>query len=349
MIAAGLVHIFFAAAQADAAEPARAEELIRRGVQLRQEGQDTRALPFFQQAYEINPAPRTAAQLGLCEMALGYQLDSERHLAEALSSPHDLWVHKNRAVLEDTIAKVRQAIGQIVIRGPQGAEAFVNGKSVGRLPLVQPVRVGEGPSTVELRSAGGGSARRSIHVMGGKTEEMTLEFATDKTGPAAFAPIDGQRAGEKPAAPTALRPESGDHAQPEDRSGGMRVAAWATAAGAVASLGLGVFETATWLSRKRDFEQHVGPKVDNPSEVGINCGADDPRHGGPGCDALYQRMQGPRTLAIVGYAVGAGLAVGSAVLFWASSSFHPDGGNHALSCSPAWSRQGITAQCLLTF
>jgi len=349
MIAAvALVQTIFALGDvARAAEPAKAEELIRRGVELRQQGQDTRALPFFQQAYEVTPSPRTAAQLGLCEMALGYQLDSERHLAEALASAHDFWVRKNRAVLEDSIAKVRQAIGRIVIRGPEGAEAFVNGKSVGRLPLAQPVRVGEGPSTIELR-AGAAVSRRSIHVMGGKTEQVALEPIADKMGPPPRSPPDVQSAGERPALAAGRSSQAADEPDQGGRTNGLRVAAWATAAGAVAAVALGGIETAIYLGRKSDFEGHKGALRDNPSVIDTNCGAQDPGHGGEGCDALYQRMQGPRTLAIVGYAVGAGLAVGSAVLFWVSPS-PPDHGAQALSCTPAWSRQGLSAQCRVSF
>jgi hypothetical protein len=330
-----------------AAEPAKAEELIRRGVQLRQQGQDTRALPFFQQAYEISPSPRTAAQLGLVEMALGYQLDAEGHLGEALSAAHDLWVHKNWAVLEDSIRRVRQAIGQIAIRGPDGAEAFVNGKSVGRLPLLNPVRVGEGPSTVELRASGASSAARSVHVMGGKTEEVTLALQPDRTAPLAIASGDRQQA---PEAVTVQAPRGSARGDRQQSNHQLRLAAWITAAGSAASLGFAVFETTAWLSRKRDFEQHVGPKLDNPAEVGLSCGADDPQRGGAGCDALYKRMQGPRTLAIVGYAVAAGLAVSSVVLFSTSPASPVDTTAHqAFSCAPSWSRDGVRAECRLTF
>src|SRR5688500_10991836 len=63
-----------------AAVPTRVEELIRQGVALRRSGQDQAALPLFQKAHEIGHTPRTAAQLGLVEMALGYVLEAERDL-----------------------------------------------------------------------------------------------------------------------------------------------------------------------------------------------------------------------------------------------------------------------------
>jgi len=71
-------------ARADGAP--QVEELIRQGIELRQAGQDVRAFPLFQKAYESDRTPRTAGQLGLCELALGYWVESEKHLGEALAS-----------------------------------------------------------------------------------------------------------------------------------------------------------------------------------------------------------------------------------------------------------------------
>src|SRR5947208_347598 len=62
-------------ATAIAADAGDAEALIREGVALRRAGSDVRALPLFQKAHEIAHTPRTAAQLGLVEFALGYSMD----------------------------------------------------------------------------------------------------------------------------------------------------------------------------------------------------------------------------------------------------------------------------------
>ena len=154
-------------------EPAKVEDLIRRGIELRRSDHDNRALPLFQEAYERAPSPRTAAQLGLVEMALGYKLEAERHLAEAVGSRRDLWVNKNRAVLEGSLTTVRAAIGEVGIQGPTGADVTVSGKTVGRLPLSAPLRLGEGPATEqtsdppsgvrEVSRRCGPSRRLSIH------------------------------------------------------------------------------------------------------------------------------------------------------------------------------------------
>src|SRR6516165_11970694 len=72
MLAAALVIAVAGPASVARAQAEEAESLIRQGVELRKEGKDALALPFFEKAYQKSRNPRTAAQLGLGEMALGY-------------------------------------------------------------------------------------------------------------------------------------------------------------------------------------------------------------------------------------------------------------------------------------
>jgi len=69
-----------------------AEILIRKGVELRRRGRDSDASALFRQAYELSHTPRAAAQLGLCEQALGQWLEAEGHLSEALLAESDPWI-----------------------------------------------------------------------------------------------------------------------------------------------------------------------------------------------------------------------------------------------------------------
>src|SRR5256885_12888670 len=83
----GAVTVLGAAPARATTDAEQAESLIREGVRLRGLDQTARALPLFQKAYEMSRTPRTAGQLGLCEMELGAYVDAERHLGEALASP----------------------------------------------------------------------------------------------------------------------------------------------------------------------------------------------------------------------------------------------------------------------
>ena len=128
----------FVVAAAGPARVARAqaeqvESLIRQGVELRKQGKDALALPFFENAYQKSRNPRTAAQLGLGEMALGYWVEAQRHLGEAVEATDNPWVKKNARMLSDSLAKVRSMVGELTITGePAGADVTINGQPMGK-------------------------------------------------------------------------------------------------------------------------------------------------------------------------------------------------------------------------
>jgi hypothetical protein len=106
------------AVSAWAAPLAEVEDLIRRGTELRRKGEDATALPLYQRAYELaGGTPRTVAQLGLVETALDYRLEAEAHLTEALSARNEIWINRNRAVLEQTLHGVKAGIGEVLVTG----------------------------------------------------------------------------------------------------------------------------------------------------------------------------------------------------------------------------------------
>lgn len=329
-------------------DPARVEDLIRRAVESRRSGNDNRALPLFQQAYELSPTPRTAAQLGLVEMALGYKLDAERHLAEALASSQDLWVKRNHLVLEQSLATVKSSIGDVLVKGTTGAQVIVNGRLIGLLPMSVPVRIGEGPTTIEVRAPGFVTDRRSFGVVGGKQVEVTFDLHRDDTtrSRATATETTARLTARQPAPSHEASASTGD--EPYKSAAAPRLtrsAAWASAAGAAALLSVGVVETVVWLRRKHDFEQHLGPSVDNPSMVVPNCGSADRDRGGPGCRKLFDELNKAKTWALIGYGGASVLAVGSALLFANSSSAVTK--QTRAACIPLWMTAG--AICRLSF
>lgn len=145
---------------------------------MRKRGQDNLALPLFQKAYELAGTPRTAAQLGLVEMQLGYRLEAETHLSEALAARNEFWIEKYRTVLDDSLRKVRAGIGEIAITGtPAGAEIAINGHRRGQLPLMIPLRVVAGPATIQLHAEGYSDGSASITVRAGEQERVSINLA----------------------------------------------------------------------------------------------------------------------------------------------------------------------------
>src|SRR4051794_26963842 len=174
---------------ARAADSGEVERLIRQGVELRMKHDDQQALPLFQKAYGMAATPRTAAQLGLVELSLGYLLESERHLTESLAATHDVWVKRNRPALERSLAKVKARIGELQIKGsPTGADVKLNGTVVGKLPLEAPLRIGEGPANVEVTAPGFKTASHSLAVTGGKRSAWAVELEPERPAVVAAAP-----------------------------------------------------------------------------------------------------------------------------------------------------------------
>jgi PEGA domain len=341
---------------AAAADPVEVERLIREGVALRRAHSDQEALPLFQRAYGLAATPRAAAQLGLVELALGYLLDAERHLAESLAVPRDIWVKGNRKALDKAFARLRARIGEVVVSGgPPGAAVKLNGAVAGKLPLPAPLRAAEGRATVEVAAVGFRAASQVVTVKGGEQTKLAVDLEALPSSPTSAVPLPPTRiAGPAPIptpselAPARMDDTSRDDTSPIARKGTSlaRPAAWILAAGAAGAVGFGVFETVAWWKRKNDFENHSS-LVPGRSEPLVDCGEKVASRGGPECQALYDRAARAKTLLMLGYACGGALAVGAAILFVVASPPGDSETSHALACGPTLPLRGAT--CRLSF
>ena len=311
-----------------AADPAQVEALIEEANDLRRQGKDYKALPLMQKAYELARTARTAAQLGLVEITLGYWLQAETHLTEALASPRDPWIYKNRAELERALNGARGSIGELDIQGkPAGAEVLVNGQVVGVLPLSKPTRVGDGPVRVEVRATKFKSSVQSLTMARGKPQR--LEFQLEPLPP--FAP----KAEETDRADTlgsVQKPPKGFREY-------VRPLGWTTAAAGTAAIGLGVAGSLWWMEKRDAFNNHTRLVPDTsgtmPSVRIRDCGGRLENRGGVECASLYDDMNRAKRLAIAGYVAGGLLVVGATALFLSSPGPHGPPAEVSLeSCGP---------------
>jgi hypothetical protein len=330
--ATALVLCFSNVARAQS-ESAEIEALIRQGVALRMKKQDERALPLFQQAYDRARTARTAGQLGLAEMALGYWTDAERHLLEALESPDHPWIAKNRAALESTLAQARAQIGELVVTGsPAGASVTVNGRDAGRLPLVSPIRVNKGVIEVQVRAPGYVDGTSRTRVGGRERQSVTLTLAR-------IAPRGEKESEDLERGGKRLEETIEQKPAPNEPGVGSRSKwAWGLAAGAGIAVGVGVVETLRWQSNRIDFNNHLAPPSDNPGVMDRalwvkDCDRGTVNRGGAACKSIYDSSRRAEILAFVGYGAGVALAAGSAILFLRGD--RPEPGGIRVGCAPA--------------
>jgi hypothetical protein len=356
-----------------AGDSAEAEALIRQGVELRAQKKDERALPLFEKAYQVSRSPRTAGQLGLVEMALGYFVDADKYLGEAVASPDHPWVAKNLATLKAQLATAKSQIGELYIIGePAGAEVVVNGKSVGRLPLSAPVRLDKGRVDVQVRAAGYLPASDSVTMVGGKREDRSyrlqreavavtppppppptasapakempkpVETTAPATGvPGATPPPAGEPSGSssQPAATIATAPPAGDHSS-------LRAVTYGVAVAAGVALIAGAVEGIVAMKKRNDFNDHLGPDPNAPfgSAQITDCNTTAPT---PACKDIQDSWSRARTLSIVGFVAGAVLAGGAAALWVISSPKEQVPARTALVCAPDLGSRGLA--CRLQF
>jgi hypothetical protein len=354
--AALAIALTLAARPARANDTAEAEALIRQGVELRSQKKDERALPLFEKAYQLSRTPRTAGQLGLVEMALGYFVDADRYLSEAVASPDHPWVAKNLATLKAQLATAKSQIGELYIIGePVGAEVLVNGKPVGKLPLSAPIRLDKGRADVQVRAPGYTATSDSIVMVGGKREDRSYRLAreavaapvaptpaavpppampppteTKPPGPSvalsAPPPASAGAGSNEPAAAiatTSAAPGGDDHSS-------LRPYAWGAGIAGAAGLVFGAFEGITAIKKRNDFNNHMGPDPSTGGQI-TDCATTDLT---PACKSIKDSWSTARTLSIVGLVAGAVLAGGAAALWVVSSPKEHAGSTSALACAP---------------
>lgn len=320
---------------------AQADKLIRHGVDLRRRHDDEAAAREFQKAYDLVRSPRAAAQLGLAEQALGRWEEAERHVEEALAAGTDAWVAKNRATLEEALGTIQVHVGRVEVMGdPAGAEVSVNGRSVGALPLPDPVKVSAGQVDVEMHAPGYLSAQRTLTIVGGQYQRVVIHLA--KEGATAEAPKP-EASPEPSPAPAAPAPVAA--ATDEGPSQTRLVLKWTAAGLAGAGLVTGIVFTVLHGQNVDKFGAD-GCQIDGDNGVLKATGKVD-----PGCQSTLDTSRTYQKVFIAGYAAAGAFAATWLVLQLtepssAAGSSVEQAWRGAV-CAPAFSGAGLS--CAVRF
>lgn len=344
------------AARAQAVAQDDPEALLIEGVRLRRLGDEMGAVHYFEQAYKLAPSPRTAGQLGLCEMAVARFPEAEAHLAEALRSDTDPWVNTNRVYLSNAIKNVKNYLGTLEVVGrPEGAEVEIDGRTIGRLPLVRPMRLVSGREVfVRVSAPGYEPLRRGVQIQQRELTRVVIELEPIPTGePVAIAPSDVGPPVPMPRAAMSAAPYSGQPGPGVDRAmltpggetggGWKRPMAWISA-GVTAALVGGGFMFLTTSNNRIDAFNSVNTATTTADH---HCNRDAPQAGGGPCQKLLDQGNLARNLSVASF-VAAGAAAGSSIYLFATAP--APGPRYALTCSPTLGgRETVGAACAWRF
>lgn len=284
-------------------------QMLAEGVLLRKRGQNEEAAKLFQRAYQLTNSPRAVAHLGTAEYDLQRWLEAEVHLTEALRARNDPWIDERRAAIKQTLDWTRAKLGWLQIVGrPAGAEVEIAGRTVGRLPLREPIRLESGEVYLRVSADGYEPFRRSVVIQNEQTSNVVVELQRTESA-VGVGPGGGQGG---PGGPSG-----------ELRGGAAGAnnwrwpAAWVSTGFAVLLTGTGTAFALLHNNKVNEFGEVVNPKT-----MKLQCSTAIPAAGGDPCTTLLAEANQARAIAI-GSFVGAGAAAILAVVFFATAPATP--------------------------
>lgn len=159
----------------------RANELLAEGDRLAASGDLMGAAALYDASHALVPTAHAAGAAGLAREQLGHLAQAEGQILEALHSPRDPWVRAHRAELRAARYRLERTLGEVTVHGDPvyvGAMVWVNGRSVGRLPLSgsQLARVEAGVVTVKATLAGFQEFQHELQMEAQGRQEVRVEM-----------------------------------------------------------------------------------------------------------------------------------------------------------------------------
>jgi hypothetical protein len=267
------VVILAVAAGAHAQPPPDPDALDQHGIALRRQRRDAEALEEFRRSYALRPTPRTLAQIGFAEQALGRWVEAAEDLRVALQAPADPWIERNREILLAGLADVEQHLGRIDIEtNVPGAELWVNGSRAATLPLAEPLRVEAGSIVIEVRADGYARARRMTSVEPGGSAREIIPLVPLAQSPPLVEPKPKTLLAGPHAAEALTAHGHAAHDPTKRPNAPLRAASWVAFGAGIVGLAAGAYFGVQALNAKnaRDSNSHCTGQICDSSGVALD-------------------------------------------------------------------------------
>jgi hypothetical protein len=172
----------------------KARQLYAEGVKAYQLARWEEARASFLAAWALAKHYTIAGNLADCEMRLGLYRDAAEHLAyyvrevakDGSSTPDE------RKDGQRHYDEARAKVASVVVRvNVPAADLYVDGKSIGKSPLVSPLFLDAGPHELEARSEGYLSAKTTVDAKVGTSRDIALELKRAYVVPPVLPPSGG--------------------------------------------------------------------------------------------------------------------------------------------------------------
>ncbi|WP_272826249.1 hypothetical protein [Sorangium sp. Soce836] len=211
--------------EAASARSAEADEAFARGERARRAGRWEEAEAAYRAAWQADPRPELAGELGLAELALGRLRDAAEHLGASLLYPETLAPAARRRFSEGLRRAEREVSSATVAVSRPEAEVFIDGRRIGRGQATYFVYLDPGRHEARGKLEGYIDEVYPFEAQRGRESMIGLHLQP-KPPPPPAAPVAPVRAAAAPAA------ASGPAAGTVFRIGGLALAAAGVALGA---------------------------------------------------------------------------------------------------------------------
>jgi len=344
-------------AQSDEAKK-QAQALQVEGVRLLQKGDNRAALAKFNEAFALVQSPKIMFNMGKAYRALGNDVEALRafdtFLDEAPYAPK-----ASRADAEHEVQALRPKLSYIEVETEDtGSTVRIDGREMGKAPLVRPVVVAPGSHEVKVEKTGMVAETRSVAPIAGQKLRVVVKLSPVpppaphknlETPPVVVTrppPANDGAPGRRGAARDTDKPDVTEPIEhPPGHIDGPPVeaspsghpwqytAAWVSAGIGALALAGGITGQVLWSQKNAEFNT-LKDSMDH-----FLCTTSDPTFGGGQCPGLHQAADTRLTLAIAGYATAGAAAIGALVFYLtapSSTEGHASIRNSvSLACLPA--------------
>jgi hypothetical protein len=165
------------------ADLAKADELYRRGVEAFEAQRLDDAYRLFLEAWGLKKGIDIAANLGVVELKLGKSRDAAEHLAYALRLFPANGDPEGRAKLLAKLEEAKKVVGTVNVRVDHpGAQIVVDGRDIGKSPIVDEVYVDPGDKVFTATLDRFETATAETHVDAGGVATVELKLVAKPDG-----------------------------------------------------------------------------------------------------------------------------------------------------------------------